>query len=165
MKYKKTIYGTLLVSLAANLFFAGMVTVFLIKGPPTDRFGSADRFNMIAAQEVLDPAQQETVEDIWANFRRDQRGDFRSVFKMRRQIQEILQADEFDEAAFAEKFSKMQETGMEARLAITQVLREISLALSPDQRKKYFQAGMDPNNRRGPGDKEGRRRPPPPEEE
>lgn len=164
MKYKKIIYSVLLVSLAANLFFAGMMTVFLIKGPPNQRFNPADRFNLEAAREVLEPEYQEIVDEIWENFRSERRGEFRSVFKLRRQMQEILQADEFDEEAFEAVFAEVQETGMNSRLAMTGVLKEITMALPAGQRKKYFQSGMKPNNRLGPGERERRRKPPPPEE-
>ncbi|MEE8295996.1 MAG: periplasmic heavy metal sensor [Sphingomonadales bacterium] len=168
MKYKKIIYGTLLVSLAINLFFAGMMTVFLIKGPPVGAFGSADRFNMMAASEVLDPEYREVVDDIWSKFRSEQRGQFRSVFRLRRKLQEILLADEFDQKGFEAVFDEVQETAMRSRLAIIEVLREVTLALPPDQRKKYFQAGMVGPFNRGDfpdRDRERRRRPPPPEEE
>lgn len=164
MKYKKIIYGTLLISLAANLFFAGMMTVFLIKGEPTRPQGPPDRFNMEAAREALTPENQEIVDEIWDEFRREQRGEFRSLFRLRERLQEILGADEFDEPAFEKVFSEMQKTGVESRLALIEVLREVTQALPPDQRKKYFQAGMDPNNRMKPRDRDRRRPPPPPEE-
>ena len=155
MTNKKWTYGLIAASLAANLFFAGMLTVFLIKGEPERPPRGPDQFNMMAARDLLSEDSQALVDGIWQNFRKEQRGEFKTAFMARKQLQDILLADDFDDAAFRRAFNDMEETGLRTRFNIEEVLGEIARNLPADERKLYFERLMQPrpNPRQKRGEK------------
>ena len=146
MKYKKLIYGILLASLAVNFFLAGAILTHLAreKGRP---FGPVERFNMEAAKDAVDPEYQAVIENILKDVRRDQRSQFRKMFRLRRDMRDILLADEFDAAAFDATIREMETAGLEATASVFTVVRRIGLELPAEQRRKFFEVVFSRDNR------------------
>jgi len=160
MKYAKTLYTVLLVSLALNFFIAGAVFMHFTRPGDHQRMAGPEQFNMEAARRALSPEYRSTVDDIWRAFKDAETPKFRRMFELRREVVEALVAEDFDAEAFEELSLKIQKSGDIMRLSLQNVLTEIALKLPAEERKKYFITGfresrMEPRDRpprRPPGE-------------
>lgn len=146
MKYKKILYGILLVSLALNLFFAGVFTTFVLRPGPLKPFGSNEMFNFEAARGAIDPEFQPVVDEIWGDFKMGRRSMFRNIFRFRRDTQQILTADQFDAEAFEDLSLRIFSATEGMRTAMQSVIVDLATSLPDAERKKYFKAGFDRTN-------------------
>jgi uncharacterized membrane protein len=150
----------LAVSVAVNLFLAGMITAGWLMGrdpevaareapPPFFRRG------MAALSEEVRPI----VEDVRRRHAREIVQNTREVRAARREVREALSAGELDRARLEAAFQTLRQRTDRAQSAIHGLMVEIAAALPPDQRREFFER-VRPHHmvgRRGPRD-----RPPPP---
>ena len=156
MKYKKILYGILLVSLALNLFFAGVFTTFVLRPGPLKPFGANEMFNFEAAREAIDPEFQPVVDEIWGDFKMGRRSMFRNIFRFRRDTQQLLSADQFDAEAFADLSLRIHGATEEMRTSMQSVIINLATSLPDIERQKYFRAGFDRTNMERPRRRLGR---------
>lgn len=146
MKYKKILYGILLVSLALNLFFAGVFTTFVLRPGPLKPFGSNEMFNFEAARGAIDPEFHPVVDEIWGDFKMGRRSVFRNIFRFRRDTQQLLTADQFDAEAFADLSLRIYNATEDMRTSMQSVIVDLATSLPDAERKRYFKAGFDRTN-------------------
>ena len=159
MKYKKLIYGIMLASLALNFFLAGVFFTFAINkgGRP---FGPPDRFNLAVARDAVSPEYQAIVDDILIETRDGSKKPFRQMFRLRRDMRELLLADNFDAAAFDVKVAEMHAIGQATTTSVFEALRQIGLELPAEERRKFFEVVFSRDNRGPPNGRPPHDRPP-----
>jgi uncharacterized membrane protein len=143
MKYAKIIYTVLLVSLAVNFFVAGALFTHFNRPGVHKPLGGTEQFNMEAARDALSPNYRPVVDKIWREFKAAEKPKFQHMFELRRKVQEILLAEEFDPTAFEALSLRMQKSGNIMRVTLQTVLTKVATALPDEERKKYFRAGFE----------------------
>lgn len=151
MKNSKIIYGILLVSLALNLFLAGVFVPQILRPHPPRPFGPPDRFNLEAARDALGDEHQQIVDEIWGGFKDNQKTKFKDVLRLRQNIQDLLLAEEFDAAAFEALSRNAYSSGDLMREEMLAAMIELGSTLPAAERQKYFRAGFDFDHRGPPG--------------
>lgn len=151
MKNSKIIYGILLVSLALNLFLAGVFVTQILRPHPPRPFGPPERFNLEAARDAVGDDYQLIVDEIWGDFKDGQKTRFRDVLRLRQKTQELLLAEEFDAAAFEALSLRAYQTGDQMREEMLNAMIELGSTLPATERQNYFRAGFDFNHRGPPG--------------
>ena len=144
MRTQKRLAITLFVSIAVNLFLAGMLTTLLIRG---DGFGDRDkrkfgRFDRSAAMAVLSEDSRNKVKAIWQNDMPTMHEDAKARRGLRREMRDILMADNFDRERFEAMSRTYHEKSSKMRTAMNKAIAETAAVLSPDERKKYFNTGI-----------------------
>jgi uncharacterized membrane protein len=137
---KRQILGlALLVSLGANVLLGGL----LIGGWASDgpRPGGRGGFDHNTAREALPPESRKLADDIWSKHEAKIRDAFKSVREAREDIQRVLTADKFDRAALESAQAALAARWGGVRGEMAASLSELALALSPEERKRYFAAG------------------------
>ena len=155
MKNSKIIYGILLASLALNLFLAGVFATQMLRPHPPRPFGPPERFNLEAAHDAVSDEYQLIVDEIWGDFKDNQKTRFRDVLRLRQKTQKLLLAEEFDAAAFEALSLRAYQSGDLMREEMLGVMTQLAIILPAAERQKYFRAGFDDTNMRRPD----RRRP------
>ena len=126
-----------IVSVAINLFLAGMLVTQFVRRPPRGEMGPISMRGLAAA---VDPSARPVVERV-----RDEHRD-RIVAKMReagmarRNAMDALTAEDFDEAKARAAFDAFQQKSDEAQKEMHGSLIELAKALPPDQRAKMREA-------------------------
>mgnify|MGYP000321380008 CR=1 FL=1 len=132
----------LILSLCANLFLGGLFAGKLIfdrKPPPP---GHRVRVDLRHAMRALEPASREKADQLFRLRRPEMRKRLRAVRSARRKLRRLLAADDATQAQIEAAFADVRRRGGEAQEAFQAVLREIALALPPDQRKAFFRAAF-----------------------
>ncbi|MSO75114.1 MAG: periplasmic heavy metal sensor [Alphaproteobacteria bacterium] len=145
---KRQVLGlVLLVSLGANVLLGGLlIGGWACEGPRHSGGG----FDRQAAREALPPESRKLADDIWSEHEAKIRCAFKAVREARQDIQRVLAADEFDRAALETAQAALTTRWDGVRTAMAASLSELALALSPDERKRYFTAGAKHGEWRGP---------------
>jgi uncharacterized membrane protein len=150
MRTQKRLAITLFVSIALNLFLAGMLTTLLIR---SDGFGDRDgrkfgRFDRDAAMAVLSENSRDKVQSIWRNDMSGMREEAKARRGLRREMHEILVADNFDRARFETTSRSYHEKSAKMHTAMSKAIAETAAVLSSDERKKYFSISMRKHKKR-----------------
>jgi uncharacterized membrane protein len=157
MKNGKILYGVLLASLALNFFTLGVVVshgLFHHYHSPIEHGpGLREMFDTKGARQAIAPQYRLVVDRIWGEFMEGQHDDFDALFALREKGEELLMADTFDPAAFDALQTQAFEASAKARESLGAMIKEIAEQLPPEERKKYFKAGLE-GRKKGP-------RPPP----
>lgn len=137
----------LLASLAVNVLLAGIVIGRWVDHGP--HYGSS-RFDREAAREALSPEARAVVDEIWERHHAAVRDKFKAAKQARRDFEALLQADEVDRAALDRAQAEMSARWAEARAEMVRSMTELALALSPEDRKAYFERGRRPHGQPSP---------------
>ncbi len=136
----------LVASLAINLFLGGMATSrWLFHAPPGAHDAGPDgigHFNRRAAHKALDPDTRRRVEAIWRDRIDDIRPRIRAARKARRDVMRELIAEPIDATALEAAYARLRARTDEAQSAVHGVLAEVAQMLPPDQRRRFFEAGL-----------------------
>lgn len=152
MRLVKQLSLILLISVALNLLLGGVLATRLFLPDRSYRHERQDApaifFNRRAAQASLSEESQRIVQEIWRKRRAELGENVRKSRELRRQLRDLLLADDVDQAKLTDVESQLHELGIDSRQALRGVLGEIAAALPPDERRKYFDAGFGPRHRR-----------------
>ena len=142
----------LVASLAINLFLGGMATSrWLFHGPPGAHGVGPDgigHFNRRAAHEALDPDVRSLVEAVWRERIDDIRPRIRAARKARHEVMRALIAEPIDAAALEAAYAALRARTDEAQTAVHGALAQVAQMLPPDQRKRFFEAGLKRRDRK-----------------
>lgn len=141
-------------SLGINLFLGGMLaSQWLFQrgspfaahmlGPP--KSGAFDR---AAARAALDQEYRAVVDAIWQRNRPALHGYRRQMMEARDAIREKLLTEDFDPEAVLRVQAVLSAKMQEATATVAAHIVEIAQALPPEQRRRYFEAGL--RHRLGP---------------
>jgi uncharacterized membrane protein len=149
MRVGRVLSISLLLSLAVNLFLAGMlVSQWLIVGPQRHE-RPRPPFDRMAAQAALSEPYRAVVDGIWAEHHQALRGKRKEIFALRRAIREHLVAETLDPVAFDHAYRALHATSLDRRSALHATLTKIATTLPLEDRRRYFKAGL-PGHRGGP---------------
>ncbi len=132
----------LILSLSANLFLGGLFAgklIFERKPPPP---GSRVRVDLRHAMRSLEPASREKADQLWRLRRPELHKRLREVRAARRKLRRVLASDDATQAQIEAAFAEVRQRGGEVQEAFQAVVREIALALPPEQRKAFFRAAF-----------------------
>ncbi len=146
----------LVASLAINLFLGGMATSrWLFHAPPGahDDAGpdGIGHFNRRAAHKALDPDTRRRVEAVWRDRIDDIRPRIRAARKARHDVMRELMAEPIDATALEAAYAALRARTDEAQTAVHGVLAEVAQMLPPDQRRRFFRAGLKRRDRKHAG--------------
>ena len=137
----------LLVSIAVNVLLAGIV---IGRWVDHGAHPGSSRFDREAAREALSPEARTVVDQIWERHQASVRDKFKAAKEARRDFEALLQADVVDRAALDQAQAEMSARWAEARAEMSRSMTELALALSPDDRKAYFERGRRPHGQPSP---------------
>ena len=142
----------LVASLALNLFLGGMATSrWLFHPPPPAHFagpGDFGHFNRRAALRALSGESRDRVEALWRQHVDDIRPRIRAVREARREVARQLLAEPIDDTALERAYARLREHADAAQAAVHAMLGEVARALSPDERKRFFEAALKRRDRK-----------------
>ncbi|MEH6545125.1 MAG: periplasmic heavy metal sensor, partial [Sneathiella sp.] len=131
----------LIVSLAVNVIVGGFITAQWLGYGATNARSGGPLFNHRAAMSVLEQEPQENVRKIWKARRETLRPYFKDYGQSRRQLAELLGAENLDEEAVNMAYSDMLAKRMQIEEMLRVSLLEFANALPADQRAKFFNEG------------------------
>ena len=148
----------LIVSLAANLFLAGVIAGNFQRGPwkgvyregpvPFMTFNSPMDFRRV----VSDPEVGEKLKETLDELRPQMRSSMRNTVEARRSIFTAIGAEPFDQEALTEAFENARLADDAMRRLAQSGIESFILSLTPEQRKEIVAAVEEmPVRRRGPG--------------
>jgi uncharacterized membrane protein len=139
-----------LVSVAINLFLAGMLVTRFVRRAPHDDMGP---ISMHGLAEAVDPSARPVVERVRDEHRDRMVAKMREAGEARRAAMEALTAGDFDEARARAAFDEFQQKSNEVQKEMHGSLIDLAKSLPPDQRVKMRDAlGRRPHGRfGGPG--------------
>ena len=145
----------LVASLAINLFLGGMATSrWLFHAPPGAHGAGPDgigHFNRRAAHKALDAGARKRVEAVWRDRIDDIRPRIRAARKARHAVMRELMAEPIDATALDAAYAALRARTDEAQTAVHGVLAEVAQMLPPDQRRRFFRAGLTRRDRKHVG--------------
>ncbi len=146
----------LVASLAINLFLGGMaISRWLFHEPPGAHDAASPdgigHFNRRAAHEALDAGARKRVEAIWRDRFDDIRPRIRAARKARHDVMRQLMAEPIDATALETAYAALRVSTDEAQTAVHGVLAEVAQMLPPDQRRRFFRAGLKRRDRKHVG--------------
>lgn len=146
----------LVASLAINLFLGGMaISRWLFHEPPGAHDAASPdgigHFNRRAAHEALDAGARKRVEAIWRDRFDDIRPRIRAARKARHDVMRQLMAEPIDATALEAAYAALRARTDEAQTAVHGVLAEVAQMLPPDQRRRFFRAGLKRRDRKHVG--------------
>jgi uncharacterized membrane protein len=124
-----------LVSLAANLFLAGLLAGDWLRGrfnPPP----YAASMNFSAMRHALGPEAGAVIEPVMRQHREMMHRQVDAVRAARREVGAALAAEPFDRTRLEESLSRMRGRGMEAQAAFHAVFVDVVAGLTLDQRQE-----------------------------
>lgn len=153
----------LMISVGLNLFLGGMIaSAWIAKRHYGDRHGRppvagpAGDFNFRGGIEALGREARPMAREIRREYAPRFREAGRAMHEARREVGRILRADELDAAALEAALADLRGKSDAAQAVMHEVLVKTMSSLSPDQRRKFLEAAMQPRWPRGD-----RRLPPP----
>ncbi len=146
----------LVASLAINLFLGGMaISRWVFHEPPGAHDAASPdgigHFNRRAAHEALDAGARKRVEAIWRDRFDDIRPRIRAARKARHDVMRQLMAEPIDATALEAAYAALRVSTDEAQTAVHGVLAEVAQMLPPDQRRRFFRAGLKRRDRKHVG--------------
>jgi uncharacterized membrane protein len=142
---KRWIYIGLFVSLALNLFLAGVIGahVFWQRGHHPHR----GPFNIRHAYSVLKPADQTKAKAIWAANRQAFFEKIKEIRKARRAVRQLLQDDATDYKKVEAAITNVSNKRHEIHKLVRGVVQKIAASLPATERMKFYRAALKRHRR------------------
>ena len=136
---KRGLAITLIVSLAVNLFLAGLIVTAVVYHKRGGGWAGHDHpFPHRIARRVLEGESRRKVDAIWREARPGLRMRIREVRRARRDIRRLLHADAIDRPALEKAFAAMRARSTGAHNAMHGVIGRIAETLNAEERRSYF---------------------------
>jgi len=154
-KVKWLVLG-LAVSLAFNVFIAGLIIGRGVKPPPPRQSQPIIGFNIRKLNKYLSPAERRHYGNIVAEQRELLRQKFWEMKKIERQIEQLIIAEEVDAEALFAALEAREQFSQELQQPMRRIVAEAILGMDRESRVEFAKDVFGPRQRprrAGPGDR------------
>ncbi|MDF2366258.1 periplasmic heavy metal sensor [Sneathiella sp.] len=151
---QKLLSAALILSVAINIIIGGFVITQWIDHGPGKRHGDRFHFDRRAAVTVLDERQQEELEDLWKERRKNIRPYFKEFRDYREKLAELYSAEELDLVAINQTYADMTAKQLQIESYMQASMLELAKSLPDDKRAAFFKEGFQSQKKRFKSEKE-----------